>query len=58
MQMTISTTGRRLLCILCFVYVLSKMLKLCSAEGSSFRFLMDAVSVLLLRQRPDFVEVH
>ncbi len=38
MQMTISTTGRRLLCILCFVYVLSKMLKLCSAGGSSFRF--------------------
>ncbi len=35
--MAISTTGRRLLCILCFVYVLSKMLKLCSAEGSSFR---------------------
>ena len=37
MQMVISTTGRRPLCILCSVSVLSKMLKLCSAEGSSFR---------------------
>ncbi len=36
--MAISTTGRRLLCILCSVCVLSKMLKLCGAEGSSFRF--------------------
>jgi hypothetical protein len=37
MQMAISTTGRRPLCILCSVSVLSKMLKLRSAEGSSFR---------------------
>ncbi len=37
MQMAISTTGRRPLCILCSVSVLSKMLKLPSAEGSSFR---------------------
>ena len=44
MQMTISTTGRRQLCILCSVCVLSKMLKLCGAEGSSFRWLMGAVS--------------
>ena len=44
MQMTISTTGRRRLCILCSVYVLSKMLKLCGAEGSSFSWLMGAVS--------------
>ncbi len=44
MQMTVSTTGRRLLCILCSVYVLSKMLKLCGAEGSSFRWLLGAVS--------------
>ena len=44
MQMTISTTGRRLLCILCFVFVLSKMLKLCGAEGSSFRWFVGAVS--------------
>jgi hypothetical protein len=44
MQMTISTTGRRRLCILCSVYVLSKMLKLCGAEGSSFNWLMGAVS--------------
>ncbi len=44
--MAISTTGHRLLCILCSVYVLSKMLKLCSAEGSSFRFwwMLSAVS--------------
>jgi hypothetical protein len=61
MQMAISTTGRRLLCILCSVYVLSKMLKLCGAEGSSFRlwwmlsaFLfseasVDDVSYLLLK---------
>jgi hypothetical protein len=42
--MTISTTGRRQLCILCSVYVLSKMLKLCGAEGSSFRCLMCAGS--------------
>jgi hypothetical protein len=67
MQMAISTTGRCLLCILCFVYVLSKMLKLCGAEGSSFRLggccqscvaeaaswfcSLDAVSLLLLKQR-------
>ena len=44
MQMTISTTGRRQLCILCSVCVLSKMLKLCGAEGSSFRWLMGAGS--------------
>ena len=66
MQMAISTTGRRPLCILCSVYVLSKMLKLRSAEGSSFRLwwmlstfvllgqhlfcLLDAVRRLLLRQ--------
>ena len=37
MQMVISTTGRRPLCIFCSVSVLSKMLKLRSAEGSSFR---------------------
>jgi hypothetical protein len=37
MQMVISTTGRRPLCILCSVSVLSKMLKLCSVEGLSFR---------------------
>jgi hypothetical protein len=37
MQMAISTTGRRPLCIFCSVSVLSKMLKLRSAEGSSFR---------------------
>jgi hypothetical protein len=37
MQMAISTTGRRPLCISCSVSVLSKMLKLRSAEGSSFR---------------------
>ena len=42
--MAVSTTGRRLLCILCSVCVLSKMLKLCGAEGSSFRWLMGAVS--------------
>ena len=42
--MTISTTGRRQLCILCSVSVLSKMLKLCGAEGSSFRWLMGAGS--------------
>ncbi len=35
--MAVSINGRRLLCILCSVYVQSKMLKLCSAEGSSFR---------------------
>jgi hypothetical protein len=46
MQMTISTTGRRRLCILRFVYVLSKMLKLCGAEGSSFRF-WGVLSVLV-----------
>ncbi len=51
MQMTISTTGRRLLCILCSVYVLSKMLKLCGAEGSSFRWLMGAVSCQLFLLR-------
>ena len=62
MQMAISTTGRRPLCIFCSVSVLSKMLKLRSAEGSSFRLwwllsvfccwssLLDAVSFLLLRQ--------
>ncbi len=44
MQMTISTTGRRQLCILCSVCVLSKMLKLCGVEGSSFRWLMGAGS--------------
>ena len=44
MQMTISTTGRRQLCILCSVCVLSKMLKLCGAEGSSFRWLMGTGS--------------
>ena len=44
MQLTISTTGRRQLCILCSVCVLSKMLKLCGAEGSSFRWLMGAGS--------------
>jgi hypothetical protein len=52
------------LCILCSVAVLSKMLKLRSAEGSSFRlwwmlsaivaeasvFLLNAVSRLLLKQ--------
>ncbi len=46
MQMTISTTGRRRLCILCFVYVLSKMLKLCGAEGSPSGF--DGCFLLLL----------
>ncbi len=56
MQMAISTTGRRPLCIFCSVSVLSKMLKVRSAEGSSFRLwwllsifccwssLLDAVS--------------
>ena len=44
MQMTISTTRRRQLCILCCVYVLSKMLKLCGAEGSSFRWLIGTGS--------------
>jgi hypothetical protein len=64
MQMAISTTGRRPLCIFCSVSVLSKMLKLRSAEGSSFRLwwllsvfccwssLLDAVSFLLLRRHP------
>ncbi len=42
--MAVSTTGRRLLCILCSFCVLSKMLKLCGAEGSSFRWLMGAGS--------------
>ena len=47
MQMTISTTGRRQLCILCSVCVLSKMLKLCGAEGSSSGdwWVLAAVSV-------------
>ncbi len=49
------------MCIFCFVYVLSKMLKLCSAEGSSFRYfcwgspdwpICDAVvRLLFLRQQ-------
>ena len=46
MQMAISTTGRRPLCIFCSVSVLSKMLKLRSAEGSSF-WLWWLLSVLL-----------
>jgi hypothetical protein len=51
MQMAISTTGRRPLCILCSVSVLSKMLKLRSAEGSSFRLCWMLSAFLLLRHR-------
>jgi hypothetical protein len=67
--MAISTTGRRPLCILCSVSVLSKMLKLHSVEGVSFRlwWMLSAVcwgsvfcvlvgAWLLLRQRP--VVIH
>jgi hypothetical protein len=50
MQMAISTTGRHPLCILCSVYVLSKMLKHRSAEGSSFRLWWMLSTVLVLRQ--------
>ncbi len=50
MQMAISTTGRHPLCILCSVYVLSKMLKLRSAEGSSFSLWWMLSVFLLLKQ--------
>ena len=49
--MAISTTGRRPLCIFCSVSVLSKMLKLRSAEGSSFRLWWMLSAFLLLRHR-------
>ncbi len=58
MQMAISTTGRHLLCILCSVYVLSKMLKLCSAEGSSFRFWWMLSAVCCRGSILISVEVH
>jgi hypothetical protein len=45
--MAISTTGHRLLCILFSVYVLSKILKLCSAEGSSFRYRVEIHQTLV-----------
>jgi hypothetical protein len=50
MQMAISTTGRRPLCILCSVYVLSKMLKLRSVEGSSFSLWWMLSDCLLLKR--------